>query len=337
MLQDDFQFVIRRLYKLHNPGLGPYPRLREQERQNPSLGAGLEFLSPIIEGEFSQVGPDCDLLHLDETSQCVRWEGLTPLYCAHLLSITLEIGFRLAAPGRDQPTLRLDHASHRGWVFETTFSSHDDEVIADAVCAWVADHGHTPPGSFVHYFAKRVEDDTPFSPRLRWASICAIERIWRNELKVSVLETVRLLDRLDVDVDDVAEEREWVQLLVDVICSPGGAKSLSFHYWRFLDKLVLFVMLDVDFEPRGMEVVSSLEEAEDWEKLEAWMVIAWRSPQTKSMEDVGRVTLKLLLRRPCALPRFEHLCERILRTDQKAELQRICDQARTGQSGYPPV
>lgn len=63
------------------------------------------------------------------------------------------------------------------------------------------------------------------------------------------------------------------------------------------------------------------------------MVIAWRSVRTWPMKDARQVTLKLLLRRPLALPRFEDLCRRgMLWRDKKDKLQRICDQARTEQS-----
>ena len=200
--------------------------------------------------------------------------------------MVLEIGFRLAAPSCDRPTLHLDHTPHHDWIFGAAFSSYDDEVIADAACAWVADRDHASLGSFVRYFAKRVERDTPFSPRLRRVVIRVIELTWRRELKVSGLEMIRLLNRLDVDADDVVEKREWVQLLVDVICSPVGPKSLSSHYWRLL---VLLRTRFVDYGSRAMGVARSLEEAEDWEKLEAWMTIAWRSTRFSGlMEDVDR-------------------------------------------------
>ena len=299
-------------------------RLRLQQR---SLAEGPEILPPTIEAEFREVGSGCGLDRLDNPTRRDPLHDPTPSTYAHLLSITLEIGFRMAAP--DQPAPRLNHTFHHEWIFKTAFSSRDDEVIADAVCGWIGDGDRTPPGSCARYLSKRVERDTPFSPRLRWASICAIERIWRSELKMSVLGTIHLLDRLSVDVDDVVKEREWVELLVDVIYSPTGPGSLSSHYWRLLDKLVLLGMV-VNRGPRGAGVAKSLEEAEDWAKMETWMAIAWRSLLGESMEAVGRTTLKLLSRRPSALPRFENICGTGIRwVDQKVELRRICDEART--------
>lgn len=106
-------------------------------------------------------------------------------------------------------------------MFETAFSSHDDGVVADAACTWIADGGRTPPGSCVR-FRQACREDMPFSPRLRQVSTRVIERIWRGELKVSVLETVRLLDCLGVDVGDMAKKHRWGVLLVGAINSPAG-------------------------------------------------------------------------------------------------------------------
>ena len=311
-------------------GLGFQLRLRQKD---PALGEGYGNLSPIIEREFSKVGPGCDPVRLGDAShRTLRGTAVAPapLQYAHLLSMVLEIGFRLAAPNCDRPTLHSDRTPHHDWMFGAAFSSYDDEVIADAACAWVADRDHASLGSFVRYFAKRVERDTPFSPRLQRVVIRVIELTWRRELKVSGLEMIRLLNRLDVDADDVVEKREWVQLLVDVICSPVGPKSLSSHCWRLL---VLLRTRFVDYGSRAMGVARSLEEAEDWEKLEVWMTIAWRSTRFSGlMEDVGQVTFRLLSRQPSALPRFEELCETGVRLQtQRDELRRICDQVRTEQ------
>ena len=123
---------------------------------------------------------------------------LTGFTYADLPLEALEIGFRLA-----RPAIGLSQTSHHDRVFEVAFSIRDDEVIADAVCAWIADSGCTPVGSLISHLADRAESTTPFLPRLRQMAIHAIHRIWSSELAVSALETVRLLDRLEVDVDDM--------------------------------------------------------------------------------------------------------------------------------------
>ena len=59
-----------------------------------------------------------------------------------------------------------------------------------------------------------------------------------------------------------------------------------------------------------------LEEAEDWGKLEVWMVVVWLSVPVlfgtrtpKLVEDIERVALKLFSLRPSVLPRFVGLCQ----------------------------
>lgn len=309
-------------------------RLRLQQ-QDPVL----DPLSSAVEEEFSNASLGYDSARLNDTYQTYsHLEDLTPDYYAGLLPITLEIGFRLAVPGNKQPALHLGYTSHYNWVFETAFSSHDDGIIADAVCAWISGGNPTSPGSCVGYFTKRVERNKPFSPRLQWASVRLIEHIWPSKSNVSESEIVHLLNCLNVDLDDMEKEDGWLWLLVDVICSPAGLESLSPHYWHLLDKLVL-ARPHTDFTSRYMDPIScsmvtrSLEEAEDWEKLEVWMLIVWQSAQWfESMEGVEQVTLKLLSQQPLALPRFEGICEMgILWAGQKVKLQQICNQVQMEQ------
>ena len=287
------------------------------------------------EEQFSEVGPGCDLLRLDDTTHVREHpRGLNPGEYADLLFVALKVGFRGLVPGRDQPAkIHLDYTPH-DHMFETAFSSDDDEVIADAVCAWIAGD-HAPAGSFSHYFIKRVEKATPFSPRLRQAGICAIGSIWRSEPTESVLETVRLLNRLNADLDDV-EKDSWQRLLIGVTRSLVGSEGLPSHYWCLLGELLSTTVVAGAFALRDMEVMKSLEEAEDLEKLEVWMAVVWQSlpfsgsPVPEPIEEgIEQVTLGLVRRRPSALQRFENLCERGAIWDRyKATLQGICDQAR---------
>jgi len=355
----------------HQYGLQPPAQPGLRLRLQPQDLASDKLVSEAAEREFSHVGPSYDPVRADDASSHTHEYPREPIRFHHgiLLSIILEVGFRLVVLGRDHTTFHLDHTPHHNVVFETTFSSRDDEVIADGVCAWIMDSDHMSASSCAHYLARRVERDVSFSPRLRWMSICAIENIWRHELTVSDLETVRLLNRLDVDMDDIGRKREWLKLLVDVIHSPVGLENLSIHYWRLLDRLVSTSKRFATFTPRDMELMRLLEEAEQWEMLEVWMVIAWKSlgygfmgvtepvedsepgKETDSGEDIEpedeakpvdaeeleQVTLNLLLQRPSALPRFEDLStSRALWMDQDVVLRRICAQARAQELPVEP-
>ena len=261
-----------------------------------------------IEAESPKIRPNH---HLGDTPDLAQGDPLLDLILP-LLPITLRIGFRLIAPGQNLELCDLNHTPHHNWVFETAFSSDVDDIIADAVCAWAAPAGCAPFGSCARYFTKRVESDTPFSPRLRRMAILAVERSWRSELEVLGFETVNLLNRLGVDMDDMVDGGGWAQLLAAVICSPTGFKGLSSHYWRLLDKLVLNGHEALP-SPPNVEVMKFLEEAEDWERLEIWMSAVWTShtpcgsSMDKPMEDIERSTLRLFSRRPSALLRFQSL------------------------------
>jgi len=308
------------------------------------------------EDQFTEVGPGCDLVH--RARECRR--NMDPHHYAELFFKTLKIGFRLAQPHWDPPVIHPNHTPQYDRMFEIAFSSGYDEVIADAVCAWVKYDYRTPAGSLVYHFADRVKRTAPFSRRLRQMAIHAIPHIWSSELTVSALEIVRLLNHLEADVDDLVVNFLWVDLLAEVIRSPAGFENLSSRYWSLLDKLILtapplryFRMSFGHFTLRDAEVMGLLEEAEDWGKLEAWMEVAWRSlewfstpsdsmedvPSPELMEGIEQVTLKLSLQQPSALQRFENLCEnRAVLGEHRDKLRGICDRARAGQlpSGSPP-
>jgi len=128
--------------------------------------------------------------------------------------------------------------------------------------------------SFARSFTKRVDNEKTFSERLRRAVTNVIECTWRSGPEALELETVPLLNRLKISVDDVADKRKGRRLLISTIRSTAGRITrLSSHYWQSLDKLVSDSGLSGSLVSGNVEVVKLLEEAEDWERLEVWMVI----------------------------------------------------------------
>ena len=288
-------------------GRGPSTNRRtvlQKLRPKPGGPALYEFSNELrlIEEEFSEVGRRCNSLRLDVTSRSAHGRPQDPAPDPYdLLPVVLEIGFRLATTGRDQPAPRLIHTSHHDRMFEIAFSSNDDRVIVDAMSVWTVGGDWAPPGSCVRYLAKRVERDTPFSPRLRRESINAIERIQSSELEVSGPETIRLLNRLDVGVGDMVDKGVWMRLLIEAICLPAVVESLSSYYWRLLGELVLGKNVrgcnPVNRGSRNVQVMKSLEQAEGWEELEVWIMVMWQSlddctTPPSIVEDVGQATLK---------------------------------------------
>lgn len=238
----------------------------------------------FAEAVFSSIGADCDYLRPGATSRPADELPQEPELAdyAHLLPISLEIGFRLADPSRDWDALDLEHTPHHEWIFEIIFSGEDDETTADALGVWLADREHMLPGLCSRYLAKRMERDVPFSPRLRQVVIHALQRNWNNELAASAPDVVRLLNSLDVNVEDVKGRKEWTRLLIGVIRSPPGLEGLSPHHWDLLYKLILVTDIVGGFAHRDAEVMKVLEEAGDWEKLEVWIVTLWW-PDRKSV------------------------------------------------------
>lgn len=311
---------------------GIYTRQVYSSRPLPSqwIGGALRGL----EMGFAKVGPGCDPASRQQG-------GLDPHIYVDLLFTALEVGFRKARPRHDWSPMRLDHSPHHTWVFEVAFSSDCDEVIADAVCAWITGSGRAPAGSLARYFAKRMGRTTPFSPRLRQVGIRAACRFRPSELGASAPEIVRLLNRLEAEICDVEEIRAWANLLVGMIHLPVGLESLSFHNWRLLGELTSTTKLLGHCSPRDMEVMRSLEKAEDWEKLEVWMAVMWMlqpTPTIETVQGIGEATIKLCSRHPSALRRFKNLWERdAIHAQYKIELQEIWDQARTEQLPRSPL
>ena len=305
-----------------------------------------------FEGGFSEVGPKCDQIHRDGVFHSIQWGSLEE---DETIYLTLEIAFRLAVPDHDQPDLSLSHTAECDKVLETAFSSGNDDIIADAVCAWVVDDHNRPTQSFVHYLAKRVANDSPFSPRLRQLSMHVIKNIWHGEFAKSKLETVHLLNCLKVDVDDMVKKDdmtktddvmgvggmsdEWVKLLLHVIYSEAGQENLSSHYWHLLDKLQFgssMVQSQNQKNPSLQhDVTTSLEKTGEWEKLEAWMVVSWKLLQSNDDSlkgEIEQATLRLLSHQPSALPRFEDLCESVtMQPEEREALQQVCEQVRADQ------
>ena len=247
-----------------------------------------------------------------------------------LLVQTLEIGFRFIHLGyRIDQIVHPDYASHLERIFHIA-SSHDDEVIADALCAWITHQDHTPHPPLEILFHQRKAVDRPLSPRLRQVSTRAIEDIWRKEYKVPEV----LLKCLDVKLDEMKLGRDgWGELILqEVRSSPDG--SLPLRHWRLLGNLEVKGISAMFQDPCDVNLMKMLENNGEWEKLAVWMWLIWQSsnrPAVTCVEDVERVTLKVLLQQPSALPRFEELDTRLKGShsylDRKL-LESICTLAR---------
>ena len=259
--------------------------------------------------QFREVRSNHTLGGADATRDQVQYILPQDLY-EFLLSILLEVGFRLASIDTRFGNIHPDDIPHHKQIFETGFSSDDDEVVADAVRMWITSSLPTPLHSFARHFTKRLERYTPLSEGLRQLVIRVVKRTYGSEPWESEQEIVYLLNSLDADMDEVA----WYQredVLSRVVHGPGGLE-LSLHYWRLLDRSVAEGGNSGNLESSDWDIMRALREAEDWEKLEVWVLVIWRLLRQCStpelMEDIRQVTLELLSQRPSALQEFEDVC-----------------------------
>ena len=323
---------------------GHYSLLPTDFAQVPRFRAGV---SQDFEYDFSHVGPSFDPVHMGEafhhTHKYLRRP--TSFLPGRFLFIILEVGFRLVTPGRGQPAFHLDHTPYYDSVFWKTYFSNDDEVVADGVCAWILDKRSMPASSCVRYLTMRANNAMPFSPRLRQMCIHLIERMWHRNLGVSELETIRLLNHLDVGVGEMEDKDGWGKLLAEVVHSPAGLNGLSIHYWHLLERFPWERRCFLEVKSRAKEVVRSLEEAGNWEKLEAWAAIVWQFDGYRyerffsgGLERLRQATLKHLLRRPSALPRFEDISESAQPSHiMRDALRHICAQVRAERFPLEPL
>jgi len=116
----------------------------------------------------------------------------------------------------------------------------------------------------------------PFSSRLRQLVIRSIELIgYQGFEQVAVGEFVRLLNDVCVGVEDMDSKDRWGRLLMDTIQSSEGIQYLSYPYWKLLVEFAVSepqMLVDSTYNP---SVITSLEDAKEWDKLECWMGVVW--------------------------------------------------------------
>ena len=290
------------------------------------------------------VGPDYDSIPISDTPYYTNSFSQDAIYkdCEDLLCVVLEVGFRLVVHSPNQlPALPFNHTFPYNWVFETVFLKGDD-IISDAMCMWIVSGcNHPEPILFMGYFVGHLERDMPFSQRLRQTTIRAIECTLDYLRVVPGLEAVRLLNRLNVAIEDMKDQRRWTWLFLKVICSSKGPEGLSPHYWHLLGGLErdnAYALPEATYNEilqAHSAVMLSLKRDREWEKLQVWMLVVWRIlPLSKLTEDVQQVTVELLSQQwPSALLEFEDRCERWkeLRNDRAEKLQQICNHVRMEQ------
>ena len=216
-----------------------------------------------------------------------------------LLFRSLEIGF--------------SHTEHHQRMVDTVFDSQNDEVIADLLHAWTSrDDSNEPPPS-LGVDAKHLVGLRPSSQELRQLVIRAVGSIgYQGFEQVGVEGFFGLLDHLHAGVEDMDDKEGWATLLLDTIQSPDDVPPLPHPYWESLAELSVSESQRLEGVAWKSDVMESLENNLEWDKLEAWMGIVWMVwPKVGSTtEDVRGVMLSLFHQRPGAIQKLEQWLER---------------------------
>jgi hypothetical protein len=263
----------------------------------------------------------------------------------HILSLSLAIAFRHIGSKHVILYGRLSHTPHDEWMLDTISTRGDDDAIADAVYVGIVDEQANPSGSCTHRLLKLTERGWPFSPRLRRSILRFVRDRGYSEFREAELELVCLLNNLEVSVGEAGNAgRAWTRLLIALLLTRIGQGRLSSHYWLLLGNLIS-VFPEWHFaDDRQTDLMKSLEGAQDWEKLETWMLVIWWSGYYSDpvpIQDIERSTLMLFRQRPSAIPKFEgffkdHTESSVpplsLFDTYRDVLRRVCDQSQAEQS-----
>ena len=254
-----------------------------------------------------------------------------------LLFPSLEIGFRGLDLQHKWENTRINHIKHYQVMANIVFNCERDEVVGDLLQASVSlGHPHTLCELLDmcarHPTRLGLRHTTPASQRLRQLVIHSLERAgvrWFDPVKAE--EVTALWGSLNVHMDDMHNQDQWLRLIVGVARSPKGRHTLPRRFWEIMVELAVTgsaYLLYLSYN--DLDTMVSLEEEEEWDILELWMSFVWLSswPSNKGIPArVERVTLSLFRQRPNSARKLESRLQRSgggSRFENVERLRRIC-------------
>ena len=266
------------------------------------LECGPEFLAEIVYWW-------CSVIY-EKRERIPDWESL--------LLVCLETGFRHLDFQTKFFEASLTHTEHHRGLVDIVFNSQESESIADLLHAWTAKHQHYGRAHELLDFCPAhligLHNLVPFSPRLRRLIIRSVELIgYKGFEGVGVERFVGLLNHLHVTVEDMDEKENWGKLFLDTIQSSEGIQYLSHWYWELLVELAVSESWWLRPDPAcSLQIMTSLTEAKEWDKLECWVGIVWMLlPEglDPGEEDLGHSMALLFRQRPRAVQNLEQWIE----------------------------
>ena len=261
----------------------------------------------------------------------------------HLLLLSLEIGFRHLDPNRLRfYDWHLVHTEYHQPLVNKVFESDDGEAIGDLLRAWTVEAPNCePPYTLLNACAERLvclHNRVHFSPRLRRLVIRAVELIGYKGFEgagVGMGNFSGLLDNLHITTEDMDRGFEWAKHLLDILQSSKGTQYLSHQYWQLLVELVVSwsKRLKKDGPIYHPQIMVSLVEAKEWDKLQPWLGtvwIMWPPGDGTTEEDLKSTMLLLFHEEPNAVQKLTQWMEQWSKA-QSLEIpesfKQICQQA----------
>ena len=220
-----------------------------------------------------------------------------------LLFACLRIGYRRfdTIPAR-MTTLSPHH--HR--MIPLVFSSKDDGIIGDFICAWCTGPTLSGFGNLAPH-AKRLVDLVhleSFGSRLQHIVFRALGRTKHTDFKhVGLPKLIALLDRIEDEA--MLRAPELRDFLFDALGSPEGRNLFPLRYWRIAGELAARDRHFRSPDLPKMDLIRFLEAEGEWEKLAWWMGAIWTSVLPvgvveDQMEDIVAFTELVVRRNPDA-------------------------------------
>ena len=121
---------------------------------------------------------------------------------------------------------------------------------------------------------------------------------------------VELLNHLHVAVEGMDDLFKWGKLLLEILRSPEGIQHLSHWYWESLVEISIPLSRSLRGElAYSPQTTMFLSEAQEWSKLECWMV--WPPGARGATEEDLDYSMLLLFRQlPGASQQLERRMER---------------------------
>jgi hypothetical protein len=193
----------------------------------------------------------------------------------NLLFACLRIGYRRFYT---IPTQRTAISRRHIRMIPLVFSSEDEGVIGDFLCAWCTNPVSEGTDYLARYAGNLVDlaNLESFGWRLQYLVFRALGRMKHTDFEqVGLSKLIALLDRIEGEAMFRAPELR--DFLLNALSSPEGRKVFPLRYWWAAAELAA---RDRDFHspdlPR-MDLIRSLEAESEWEKLTWWIGVIWAS------------------------------------------------------------